>query len=86
MSNLGGFLAQLENEAKALEDKIAQSLANHNFLLGAKAAVLNIIELSAKAANVVAPSSPVTEVLNAAEAIATTLENASAPVEAVSQP
>ena len=60
-------MASIEARVQEIENAIAQSLANHNALLGALSEAKNMLHMMAEVANVVAPESPVTAVIDTVE-------------------
>lgn len=69
-------IAAIEERIKNYEKAIEQSLANHNAMVGALQELKNLLDITVKVADVVAPASVVTEALNAADELANTAENA----------
>lgn len=62
-------LEKLENRAKELEEMMAQSLANHNVLIGHATEIKNVIRMMTEAAEVIAPNNLCTKSLEAVETV-----------------
>lgn len=69
MSVFSTLLEDLKSRATQIEQAIAQSIANHNVLLGQGAEIKNMLDMATKAAEVVLPGNPVTEVLTTADKV-----------------
>lgn len=69
MSVFSTLLNDLKSRATQIEQAIAQSIANHNVLLGQGAELKNMLDMATKAAEVVLPGNPVTEVLATADEV-----------------
>jgi len=73
------IVASIEARIKEYEAAVANSLANHNGLLGALNELKNLLHLSSSVAEAVAPESEVAQALEVAEQVVDAV--APAPVE-----
>ena len=69
MSDINTLIENLKTRATQIEQAIAQSLANHNALLGQANEAKHMLDMATKLADTVAPMSPVTEVINVIDGV-----------------
>ena len=82
--SLSTFIEQLTTKAKNLEAAVAQSIQNHNGILGMLRATQEAIAEATKLAEAIAPTSTVTEALDAVDTVAEALipDEPASPVSA----
>lgn len=85
MSELSVFIENLKNRASGLEGAMNQLFAQHNQMQGHLKATQEFIEELTKIANVVAPSSPVTEALNLVDNAVNMIDNVMQPTNEATQ-
>ncbi len=62
-------MSAIESRVQEIENAIAQSLANHNALLGALSEAKNMLHMMSEVVDLVAPDSSVAAVIDAVEAV-----------------
>lgn len=69
MSDLSYLIENIKNRAAQIDQAIAQSLANHNALLGQAAEIKNMLDMATGLLDKVAPESTITECVDMADKI-----------------
>ncbi len=77
MSEINTLIDNLKSRSAQIEQAIAQSLANHNALLGQSSEVKNMLDMATKLADTLVPSSTTTAVLDVVDAIIDSCEGTS---------
>ena len=79
MSELATLIENLKSRSAQIEQAIAQSLANHNALLGQSSEVKFLLDMATKVVDVAMPTSPITAGINVIDEIVDSMHGTSQP-------